>query len=522
MALQTARRLVALAGCGSLALALQVPARGADPTFTKITTPSGRHTVLVDRGTPQITVAGTASSDVTTVNVYCVRGTTAPVDATPVANGVPVTSDGGFTVTVPVPGIGASGPICRLRALPDGVGPNEATSSYAGPLLDIDVVSRTTKGTDTMDFRLSAGRADGPMTAASAGKCGDSSMAVVPAGLSAPVASEGCVASLGPGAAVGTTGSLRVDGHLALLPYSVLAYTDGTSPLTLHVHAAKSGEVRWTESATLVRCQDTDVYPPPSPGQCGSVVATGLRFHRTGTFVAGGHQIRLRDSFSSIDGHRHRVRAIYGMESTAPVTGGLGFDFPGRVGGFHSVSSGQVVTGLPTRASTILVRTDRFAVEGDPQASTRAITWSRTPRRLGFSSDDPTVFGMGYTLDVPRNGAARLGFTDSQATLTSSAARLGKRAAGGMMSAPRITSPSTGAPVTGTKTVVKGVVRAGANGLPVTVTVNGHAATLRDRSATRATYKVVFDEPLGKHVLTAVARDAGGNQRSTSITVRNK
>jgi hypothetical protein len=32
----------------------------------------------------------------------------------------------------------------------------------------------------------------------------------------------------------------------------------------------------------------------------------------------------------------------------------------------------------------------------------------------------------------------------------------------------------------------------------------------------------VFDEPPGKHRLTAVARDAGGNQRSTSITVRNK
>lgn len=520
MALQTARRLVALAGCSALALSLQMPARGADPTFTKITTPSGRSSVLVDGGTPQITVSGTASSDVTMVDIYCLRGSTAPVDATTVASAVPV-SDGAFTVTVPVPTTGGSGPICRLRALPSGVGPDEAVSSYAGPLLDIDVVKRTVDGSDTIDFRLSAGSGNGEMSVASAGKCGDAAMGTVPADLSAPRDADGCVASLGPGAAVGTTGSLRVDGHLALLPYSVFASSDGTSPLRLHVHTAKNGQVTWTESAALVRCEDTDVYPVPS-GQCDNVLPTGLRFQRSGTFVAGGHQIRLRDSFTSTDGRRHVVRAIYGMESARPDTGALGFDFPGRTGGFHAVSSGQVVTGLPSKAATILVRTDRFAFEGDPQASTRAITWSRTPRRLGFAAGDPTVFGMSYTLKVARNGVARLGFTDSQSTLTSGAERLGKRAAADMMPVPRITRPAKRAVIKGKKTVVTGTVRAGANGLPVSVTVNGHAATLTAKGATRATYKVVFQESLGKHTLTAVARDAGGNARSTSITVRNK
>ncbi len=342
----------------------------------------------------------------------------------------------------------------------------------------------------------------------------------MPADLANPLDFRACVANLGPGAAAGGTGSLRVDGHLALLPYSVFAYGDATVPLHLTVHTRRNGTVTWTEKAPLVRCRDTDSYPPPS-GQCDSVVATGVTFTRVGTFDSGGHQTRLRDSFASADGKTHRVRTVYGMEWTAPQTGALGFAFPGRPGGFRASSPGQVVTGLPKQASTFLVRSDRFADEGDPLVSTRAVTWSRTPSSLRFASD-PTVFGLTYALTVPKHGAVRLGFTDSNATTTRSAKSLGARAAADMMPAPWITSPATGAVVTGKKTVVKGTVRAGANGLPVSVTVNGHAATLTARSATRATYRVVFRESLGKHTLTAVARDAGGTRRSTSIKVRNQ
>jgi hypothetical protein len=75
--------------------------------------------------------------------------------------------------------------------------------------------------------------------------------------------------------------------------------------------------------------------------------------------------------------------------------------------------------------------------------------------------------------------------------------------------------------IKGRSTTVKGKVRAGANGLPVSVTVNGHAATLTPTSATTAKFKVTFKESLGKHTLTAVAKDAAGNTRRASIRVRN-
>jgi hypothetical protein len=509
------RRVAALGGSAVLVLTLQAPA-SADDTFTHITTPTGPKTVLVDGTTPHLTISGTASAGVNQVDIYCTRGTDDPQDSQLIVAGVPVTI-GSFSANPALPDLGSAGPVCRLQALPAGVQPDaRATTAYTGPVLHVDTVTRTSVGSDTVDFALTAGNGGGQMTGDSASHCGDGSLAPLLPGLGAAHGAAGCVGSLG-----GTSGSLRVDGHPGLLPPAVSAFTNDTSVLSASFHATRTGRLTWTESAPLMRCTGTDVYPPPSRTECGSVVPTGVRYQRQGTLDVSG-QVRLRDSFVSTDGHRHRLRVSYGMESTPPSTGSLGFAFPGRAFGFHGSQTGQVVSGLPNRAATILVRTDRFSAEGDPQAATRAITYSRRPARLAFSATDPTVFGMRYVLTVPRNAGARLGFTDSVAILTRTAQRLGRQAAAAMMPSPRITSPSRGAVLAGTRTVVKGVARAGANGLPVSVTVNGHGATLTRVSAARARFKAVFDEPPGKHRLTAVARDAGGNQRSTSITVRNK
>ena len=508
-------RVAALGGSAVLALTLQAPASAADD-FTHITTPSSPKTVLVDGSAPQLTISGTASASVSQVDVYCTRGTDFPQDSKLIAAGVPVTA-GTFTATPTLPDLGSAGPVCRLQALPASVQPDaRETTAYTGPVLYVDTVTRTSVGSDTVDFRLTAGNGGGQMSAASASKCGDSSIAPLLPGLGAARGADGCVGSLG-----GTAGSLRVDGHPGLLPLAVSVFTNDTSVLSASFHVSGTGRFRWTESAPVMRCTGTDVYPPPSPAQCGTVVSTGVRYQRQGTLDVSG-QVRLRDSFVSTDGARHRLRVSYGMESTPAGTGALGFAFPGRAGGFHGSRTGEVVTGLPDRAATVLVRTDRFSSEGDPQAATRAITYSRRPGRLAFSDADATAFSLRYALAVPQDGSTRLGFTDSVAILTRTAKTLGRRAAAAMMPSPRITSPSNGAVLAGTRTVVKGVVTAGANGLPVSVSVNGHHATLTPTSAGRGRFKAVFDEPSGKHTLTAVARDAGGNRRSTSITVRNK
>jgi hypothetical protein len=516
MALKRIWGVAALGGCGVLALTFQAPAH-ADASYTRITTPSSPHAVLDDGGVPHVSLAGTASAGISKVDIYCTRGLGSSAEHQLIASNVPVTS-GSFAVTSAVPDLGDAGPVCRLQAVPQGVSPQpELTTSFTGPDLYVDTLTRTSVGPTTVDFMLTGGTAHGQLTARSAGSCGDGSLASLAPALTATQASDGCVGSLGA-----EGGSVVVDGHPAMLPIGVLAHTGDTSPLGLSVHVAKNGRLTWTETSTLMRCSATDVFPPPSPGACGDVVSTGVQYRRTSTYDATVNQVRQRDSFGSLDGHAHRVRVSYGMAATPPPTGALGFAFPGGSKTFHGSTAGRTITGLTRQAATILVRTDRYAAEGDPQAGTRAITYSRPPTRLAFSGSDATVFAMSYRLSVPANGAARLGFTDSQAVRTADARRMGRGAAAAMMPAPRITSPSKGAVVAGRRTVVKGVVTAGANGLPVSVTVEGHRATLKPTSASRATFRVVLDQAVGRHTVTATARDAGGNVRSTSITMRNK
>lgn len=67
----------------------------------------------------------------------------------------------------------------------------------------------------------------------------------------------------------------------------------------------------------------------------------------------------------------------------------------------------------------------------------------------------------------------------------------------------------------GRKISVSGTVSAGANGLPTSVAVTGHAATF---TAT-GRYAVSFTTTLGKHTITAIARDVVGTTGSKSITV---
>jgi hypothetical protein len=138
-----------------------------------------------------------------------------------------------------------------------------------------------------------------------------------------------------------------------------------------------------------------------------------------------------------------------------------------------------------------------------------------------FAHSSADLFSFRYSLNVPANGRGFLGFADSESVTTSGAKSLGTLAVRDMMGAPSITSPSNGAVLGSTTTTVKGKLSAGANGLPTSVTVNGHHAAITRTSLTTATYRVTFSESVGKHKITATARDVAGNTRSRSITVRN-
>jgi hypothetical protein len=511
------------AGCLAVGLVAQLPAYAAAPgagTWTRITTPSAERSILSEWGHEgRLTVAGRASADVTVVNVYCLRGVGTTVDATTVATSVPVSSSGSFSTRVPVPGSVLS-PQCRLRALPSGVNPQTYyLASYAGPVMNFDSW-RYLPSQDTVQLRASSG--DGTMVAAGIGICNASLLGSLAPDDVMTGGSDGCLYALrAPSPGAGHS-SVRVDGHEAYTTGAALSY--GLTPSRLasrSFHLLRSGGVRWTEVMPVDRCA-SDAAFPPSAGSCPTVVSSGISIRQVSTYLPGGHQVRMRSTIRSVDGRRHTLRLAYENTVYGVTDGSAGYRFPGRQG-FHASSPGRAVSKLGTASGTLLVRNDRFASPDDPAVATRAMTWSRTPSSIRFAPTAPDTFAMSYRLTVPKDGTTQLGFTDSDAGPTGRAVALGAKAEADMMPAPSITSPAKGAVIQGRATTVRCVVRSGANGLPTSVTVNGHVAKVKpNKSASRATFTVTFGESIGRHTLRAVATDAGGNRRSTSVKVTNK
>jgi len=282
-----------------------------------------------------------------------------------------------------------------------------------------------------------------------------------------------------------------------------------------------------TESAPLKRCSVSDHYPPTT-ASCPALSAAGVTFERVTKFWRNGHQAQIRDRFTSTDHHAHTVTLQY-LGGVVNQTGGstadsaAGFAYPSHSSKFHASSLGQVVSGFGTKAGSLLIRSDVRARADDPQADTTAATWSRPPAKITFSSatGEPDQFGMAYSVHVPAGGTGFLGFAISERWSTADVEPLAASAAAEMVERPSIASPHHGATISGASTTVKGGLRAGANGLPVRVSVNGHPAHITRTSPTTATYAVTFSESTGKHTITVTATDSVGNAARSSTTVKN-
>ena len=510
--------VVAVAAAGCLALSVQVPASAVPGTWSRVTSPSDGTSILRQSGHEgQMTVKGAASADVTAVNVYCMVGSGSGVDATTVATSVPVTN-GAFQAIVPVP----SEPTysqCRFRALPSGVNPQTSyLASYAGPVVNLDFW-RYFPSAD--DYLLQASTQGGSLVAHGLGTCSSAFLGTVMNDQTVPGGSDGCLLGLGSAEFPAATHStVRVDGHEAFTTTAAKGYgLTPTQPASASFRLWRGSGVRWTEVMPVDRCA-ADVAFPPNAGSCPTLVASGVEIHQVSTYLPEGNQVRIRTEFRSVDGNRHRLRLDYLRHMSPPARGQLGFRFPGQKG-FRASSTGEAISALGAGSGAMLVRSDRFSDEGDPAAATRAITWSRTPSSITFSPLDAATFHTAYRLTVPKGGSVHLGFADSSGIRTSRALALSRRAEADMMPAPRITSPAPGALIKGRTTTVKGVVRAGADGLPTSVTVNGHRARLTPTSSSTAIFTVTFLESVGRHTVKAVARDAGGITRTASVQVRN-
>jgi hypothetical protein len=534
MTIRVARLLVVVALSLAGTIAAAAPGLAAVPghgSFTTITTPSKTTVFRLDgsSGANDLTIAGQASLDITEVNIVCVYSASDGVRFVTIANNTPVTG-GSFSATATLPSAPAN---CRLRAVPTGTNLTDYLGSYSGPILYTDDLTPTFDGTPTeYDFNAAMEEGDGFAQAQSAGACGIKVMASIPTpGMTLGPINNGCMFGLTEGnidsSGTSTESAVKVDGHNAFMPYGVQSYLIDdlflpvTQPaITATMSVASNNDITVTETAPLMRCSVSNVYPP-TVTSCPSLIPTGVQFQRTMRASRLGYQIFCQDTFRSVDSAAHSLSLEYQGSLAAPPTGRTGFIFPNHSGTFAVTTPDETVSGFTGSAASMFVRSDLNASVDDPSANSFGITWSKAPSVIAFGHTNPNSFAMRYALSVPASGQANLAFAESQSPTTAAVMTLASSAVSEMMTAPTITAPANGATVPTEATTVRGAITAGANGLPTTVTVNGHTATITRTSSTAATYRSTFTQTWGTHTVTVTARDSAGNMSKKSITEHN-
>jgi hypothetical protein len=537
MRTRSVRLVLALAlAAGSLVGATAASGVAPGPgTWTKITSPAKPGDTYLYRfnlsptAHNHITVTGKVSAHVTSVDIDCVLAGSAHgrvVDE--LATNVAVV-DHAFSVVGNLENVPGQ---CRLRAIPSGVdSTTDYLGSFSGPALYEWAAGPIVNG-DGVPYSMTAidEHASGIAEVIDAGQCGMAILATdeIPGleldGTGNPYCMVGLSETNVTKTGFATASAVKVDGHSTYLPYwvheSLIGLGVSQVPLATTFHRTKSGVLSWTESAPLERCSVSDTYPPTSVS-CPALTKTGVTFERSGTIDLSGPTVTMQDRFVSSDGKKHTVTADYQGSSPAPDYGAVGYQFLGHGSAFVAKSN-QTVTGLGSKAGTLIVRSDYYAFDGDPQDRTLALTYSRAPSKVTFSEtsdgSEPDEYQMNYSLPVPAHGTNYIRFTVGEGSTVADATKLGNTAVAATVHAPKIGSPNDGTSVKGHSIKVSGTVSVGANGLPTSVEVDGHKATLSPSGK----FSIKLTEPFGKHTLTAKATDTAGNTASTSIKVKNK
>ena len=436
--------VAALAAGGAAALAASADAASGPGTWTKITTPSTTKTVrfLAPPATTTFVVSGSASHDVTAVDIDCVFESTAGVSFTDLAAAVTVTS-GSFTTIATVPNVI---PNCRLRAIPTDVDVTmDYFASFSGPVLYDWAYLPKKDGSTVIGYQAVAARGEGLAVAADAAQCGPQLIATIDLptmqllGDGRPICQFNLPAGNITTTGTSTASTIKVNGHNAYLPGVVKTFLRGdlalalTQPAeTISFSRASNGDQTITESAPLKRCSVNDAYPPTS-ASCPALVNTGVTFKRVTKIIRGSFQEVVQDSFISTDGASHPVSVQYRGQaqgaSDSSFSGDPGYLFPGQTS-FHLVHHDQVVTGLGTTAKSLFIRSDIHAFEGEQAADTLAITWGRGPQKVQFSHTSTRVYAMPYSLSVPAHGRVSLGFAASDRNTTAEVKPLATAALG--------------------------------------------------------------------------------------------
>lgn len=517
--------------------AFAVPAASATGTWTTITSPKGPSQAiypffsLIADPSADITIAGTASSDVSNVNIFCFsdfdRRVTSQLNTGPLAvDGTTHTFSGTITINGPSTG-------CVLRAVPDSysgisIGTNTGyVGAFRGPVFlyggRITALNSAEKviGSDNLVAQQRGYNrfSSADMTALTQTYARDPlSMNVAPVlDLVHALALKDQNVVLSSGDPVRS--QIVVDGRNGYLPATLDAFvSDGNTvpAVTLsRSRNAATGDVTVTETSPISACAG-DAYPQDPDADACTAVATGVSLKRMLSTSYNGAVVVVRDAFVSTDDAAHTVKAEYSQQLAQQTAGQVGVRLPGD-GAFHAPVPGQTRT-LPVGAGTIYTTSDIYAVDGQGDRVTGGLTYSGNPQ---VYFNDENMFALRYTRTVPKSGSARLTFARevgfSMKTVTDLAAAMKQSFA------PRltVTNPNAGATVNNTFTV-KGKVTNPTNGYPRTVTVKVGANSKTVTVGSAGGWSVTFSRADGTYTAKATATDPGGVQLADSVRFKVK
>jgi Glucodextranase, domain B len=499
-------------------------------TWTKITSPKGPGQPIyslfdVGGATPTISVAGQASVDVTSVNIYCLsdndREAQGPLNASAVS-----VSSGFFTAT----GLSLPETQCVLRAIPStytGIssGKNSGyVGAFAGPSYYLGVKEVELSGSTPAFGFFEAFEQRAIDVVESPSQLGvffqilgsdfsKSDVDTTSAYEESSLLETGNLTSSGPS----TRSAVVVDGHNAYLPGVAIGLeaTSGTAPgVTFTAKRSSSGDVTSSDSEPLSWC-DGNAYPQTS-GSC-TVRSTGVKLVRSVVTSEQGATISVRDRFVSSNGAAHSISVEYLNVLVNQSYGDAGVMLPGH-SSFSIPSPDSTVTSLPAGPNTFYLASDVHAADNAPNRADTGYTYSGKPT-LFFATGGE--FALRYSRHIPAHGSAALGFGFESAFSIGTAKSLAKSEQKAFTEHLTITKPKSGAKV-GKSVTVSGEITNPVNGLPTSVTVKSGSVDETATVSSTGKWSVKLTLKKGKHAIRATATDPSGHKLAAKVTAKVK
>lgn len=494
--------------------------------------------ISFDNASTTIRVTGTATSDAAPpnqVDVVCFFGSpTQP----PVALKSAVAVVGGTFDTGNVLLKTIAGHACRLRAVPTHGGTSDDTDAFAAARIAVSqaklpvALSAPPNAGAPFNYYVNAvtftsfaawsavGTPRWPINGVSQYACGSPSVAPIDAGF-----------TVGNNFAIDCAGSLlsddlgvwggraqvQVDGRNAYDPAAAASLfpNSATFPKTLAASVnfdPTSGLVSSTAHEPFVVCNGPNADPPTAI-TCPSFSDAGVRLERTVTTSGGGRAVTMTDTWSSSDGAAHSLDLLY--DDVVGVAGfgdgNRGWQFAGQ-SGFAQYGAGAAVPAPASAPSSILVRTNVRAADGDPNEAFGAITFASAPAGFRFAGNGEMEEHR--PLVVPAGGSASLTYIYSVGYTAADVTHLALTAQDRLQPlAVHVTSPADGATalappvtITGTATAGSGIASVVAAGQTVPVAPDG-------------TWSANVALNPGSNTINILATDAAGASAQGQLTV---